>query len=92
MHSHLDHHYFKDDLDKVIENARKAGVKVILTAGINSETNRKALEIAEIYSPIVSGSSLFCLNSTHSVSFGKAKICCVKCISCLVSMGSNHRK
>ena len=46
IHSHLDHDYFKDDLDKVIENARKAGVKVILTAGINSETNRKALEIA----------------------------------------------
>ena len=46
IHSHLDHYYFKDDLDNVIENARKAGVKVILTAGINSETNRKALEIA----------------------------------------------
>ena len=47
IHSHLDHHYFKDDLDKVIENAGKAGVKVILTAGINPETNRKALEIAK---------------------------------------------
>ena len=46
IHSHLDHYYFKDDLDNVIENARKAGVKVILTAGINPETNRKALEIA----------------------------------------------
>ena len=49
IHSHLDHHYFKDDLDKVIENARKAGVRVILTAGINPETNRKALEIAKRY-------------------------------------------
>ena len=47
IHSHLDHHYFKDDLDEVIENAGKAGVKVILTAGINPETNRKALEIAK---------------------------------------------
>src|SRR3990167_5885245 len=49
IHSHLDHHYFKDDLDKVIENARKAGVKVILTAGINPETNRKTLELAGKY-------------------------------------------
>ena len=49
IHSHLDHHYFKDDLDIVIENARKANVKVILTAGINPETNRKALEIANKY-------------------------------------------
>ena len=49
IHSHLDHFYFKDDLGKVIENAKKANVKVILTAGINPETNRKALEIAEKY-------------------------------------------
>ena len=49
LHSHLDHCYFKDDLDKVIDNARKANVKVILTAGINPETNRKALVIAGKY-------------------------------------------
>ena len=47
IHSHLDHSYFKDDLDIVIKNAKKANVKVILTAGINPETNRKALEIAK---------------------------------------------
>jgi len=49
IHSHLDHCYFKDDLDKVIENAKKADVKIILTAGINPETNRKALKLAEKY-------------------------------------------
>ena len=49
IHSHLDHCYFKDDLDKVIDNAKKANLKVILTAGINPETNRKALQIAEKY-------------------------------------------
>ena len=49
IHSHLDHFYFKDDLGKVIENAKKAGVKIILTAGINPETNRKTLEIAGKY-------------------------------------------
>jgi TatD DNase family protein len=49
IHCHLDHCYFKDDLDKVIDNAKKAGLKIILTAGINPETNRKALELAEKY-------------------------------------------
>jgi len=49
IHSHLDHCYFKDDLDKVIDNAKKSGVKIILTAGINPETNRKALELAKKY-------------------------------------------
>ena len=50
IHSHLDHPYFKDELDKVIENAKKADVKVILTAGLNPETNRKSLELAKKYS------------------------------------------
>ena len=49
IHSHLDHSYFKDDLDVVIENAKKADVKVILTAGINPETNRKVLELSKRY-------------------------------------------
>ena len=47
VHCHLDHYLFKNDLDKVIDNAKKTNVKVILTAGINPETNRKVLEIAE---------------------------------------------
>ena len=49
IHSHLDHCYFKDDLDKVIDNAKKANVKVILTAGINPEKNIESLEIAKKY-------------------------------------------
>src|SRR3989338_2433650 len=49
IHSHLDHAYFKDDIGIVIENAKKAGVKVILTACVNPETNRKALELAKKY-------------------------------------------
>tara|TARA_Y100000310_G_scaffold242976_1_gene247307 strand:+ start:16516 stop:17307 length:792 start_codon:yes stop_codon:yes gene_type:complete len=49
IHSHLDHEYFKDDIDAVIKNAKKANVKVILTAGINPETNKETLELAEKY-------------------------------------------
>jgi len=49
IHAHLDHGKFKNDLDKVIENARKAGVKHIITSGVNSKTNRLILEIAGKY-------------------------------------------
>jgi|TARA_Y100000310_G_scaffold50496_1_gene46506 TatD DNase family protein len=49
IHCHLDHYYFKDDLDKVVDNAKKAGLRIILTAGLNPETNRKVLKIAEKY-------------------------------------------
>jgi len=48
-HCHLDHYFFKDDLDQVIENARKAGVKVIISSGINPESNRKVLALTEKY-------------------------------------------
>jgi len=53
IHAHLDHERFKQDLDEVIENARKANVKIIITSGVNSSTNRGILKIAEKYSDIV---------------------------------------
>jgi len=46
VHAHLD---LIKDLDKVIENAGKAGVKAIITNGVNPETNRKSLEISDKY-------------------------------------------
>ena len=49
IHCHLDHHDFNNGREIIIENAKKANVKVILTAGINPETNRKTLALAEKY-------------------------------------------
>lgn len=49
VHCHLDHARFKNDLDQVIERARQAGVKSIITSGVNSTTNRLVLEIAAKY-------------------------------------------
>ena len=53
IHAHLDHERFKQDLDKIIENARKANVKTIITSGVNSTTNRHILKIKEKYPDIV---------------------------------------
>ncbi|MEM4263995.1 MAG: TatD family hydrolase, partial [Candidatus Woesearchaeota archaeon] len=49
VHAHLDHDQFKNDIDQVVERARKAGIKHILTSGVNSITNRNILEIAKKY-------------------------------------------
>jgi len=49
VHAHLDDKSFSDDLDEVIERARKAGVKVIITNGLNPESNRKCLELAKSF-------------------------------------------
>jgi len=49
IHAHLEHARFKQDLDKAIERARKAGLKIIIESGVNPTTNRLALELAEKY-------------------------------------------
>jgi TatD DNase family protein len=53
VHAHLDHERFKDDLDEVIRRAKEAGVRTIITSGVNSSTNRLVLQIAEKYPDIV---------------------------------------
>ena len=49
VHCHLDFEGIIERLDKVISNAKKAEIKVIVTSGVNPETNRKILEIADKY-------------------------------------------
>jgi TatD DNase family protein len=49
VHAHLDSNRFKKDLDKVIENFKKAGGKFVINSGVNKETNRLALKLSEKY-------------------------------------------
>ncbi len=49
IHCHLQDKVFDNDRDKVIERARKAGVKYIITSAINPEEVDKALEIVRKY-------------------------------------------
>jgi len=49
VHAHLDHPMFRDDMDQVIERARQAGVKVIITQGLDPESNRAVLDLARRY-------------------------------------------
>lgn len=52
-HCHLWHERYKEDLDQVIERARKAGVRTIINSGVNHSTNLASLEIAKKYPDIV---------------------------------------
>jgi TatD DNase family protein len=58
VHAHL---YWKDfnDLDEVVERARKAGVKAIITAGVDKESNRQCLEIAKKYDIVKAALGLY---------------------------------
>ena len=48
-HCHLDFHAFDDDQETVIEKAREAGLVRILVPGIDLETSRNAIALADRY-------------------------------------------
>lgn len=48
-HTHLDYPQFDGQLDEVIDRARAAGVQRIITIGIDRDSCRRALSIAEKY-------------------------------------------
>jgi TatD DNase family protein len=52
FHCHLNHSFYKKDLKKILERAKKANIGIIITNGINYETNLISLKLAEKY-PIV---------------------------------------
>jgi TatD DNase family protein len=53
VHCHLDEHFYKTEIDEVIERARKNNVKAIVCAGINPETNRYFLKLRERHPDII---------------------------------------
>lgn len=48
-HCHLDFHVFDEDRDQVVERAREAGVRWIVDPGIDIESSRAAVKLAEKY-------------------------------------------
>jgi len=52
VHSHLDHHLLVSRIDEIVHRAKNAGLKRIITNGINPETNRMCLELSKKY-PII---------------------------------------
>ncbi|MFH1439876.1 MAG: TatD family hydrolase [Candidatus Woesearchaeota archaeon] len=49
VHAHLYTKQYKDDIDEVIKRAENAGVKAIIAAGVDPDTNRRTLELADRY-------------------------------------------
>lgn len=51
-HCHLTHERFKDDIDEVINRAKKAGFKALVCSGTNPPVNREILALAKKHSII----------------------------------------
>jgi len=52
VHCHLNQNSFKDNINEVIERAKKAGIKAIIVSGTNPLANRQVLEMKKI-DPII---------------------------------------
>ncbi len=59
IHSHLDHPLLKDRIDEIIKNAKSAGVKHIITNGIEPSTNRICLELSKKYDIVECGMGVY---------------------------------
>ena len=59
IHSHLDHPLLINKTDEIIERAKNAGLRHIITNGINPETNRKCLELSKKHDIIKCGMGVY---------------------------------
>lgn len=65
VHCHLDFEGLSERLDKVIENAKKANVKSIITSGVDPKTNRLALEISSKYDIVKASFGMYPIDALH---------------------------
>ncbi len=54
-HAHLDMPEFDSDREDMIKRAQESGVKNIITVGINTESNKRAIALAEKYPAVYAG-------------------------------------
>ncbi len=63
IHSHLDHSLIYSKIDEIVKNAQNAGLKHIITNGINPETNRICLELSKKYDIVKCGMGIYPRNA-----------------------------
>lgn len=63
VHAHLDDRRFKEDLEKVIKNARDKGIETIVISGVNPKTNREVLDLCKKYDILKASFGLYPIDS-----------------------------
>lgn len=63
VHCHLSFDSFKEDLDQVIERAKKSGMTAILCSGVDHKTNREVLELSKKYEIVKASLGIYPLDA-----------------------------
>ena len=66
-HTHLNFPNFKDDLEAVIKRAKENQIFHVIVVGIDMPTNKKALELAELYPDFISSAIGFHPHETQKI-------------------------
>jgi len=59
VHAHIYKEYFNEDINEIIEKAKKNNVVSIINAGINHETNKEVIELSKKFSILKSSLGLY---------------------------------
>ena len=62
-HTHLDSERYGDEVDLIVERAKKAGAVTIITSGVNPSSNRKVLEFSKKYDIVKCSFGLYPVDS-----------------------------
>jgi TatD DNase family protein len=68
-HAHLDREEFSDNLPSVITRAEKAGIKMVINAGVSLDTNKKSLDLSKKFKIVLPAFGLHpseCVSLTES--------------------------
>jgi TatD DNase family protein len=73
VHCHLDFSGIVERLDEVISNAKKAGLKTIITSGVNPQTNRFAMDVSSKYEIVKASFGIYPIDALNREGFPTEK-------------------
>ena len=74
IHAHLTHDQFKGDVERVVENARAAGLKAIVVNGLEPVSNKQTLELAEKYDIVYPAAGIYPVDAANAVISGELPV------------------
>tara|TARA_B100001094_G_C18094653_1_gene752366 strand:+ start:264 stop:1061 length:798 start_codon:yes stop_codon:yes gene_type:complete len=67
VHTHLTHEKFTEDLPIVLQNAEKAGLGAIVVNGLNPDSNKRILDLAEEYEIVKPALGIYPIDALNSL-------------------------
>lgn len=67
VHTHLTHKKFAEDIEAVVNRANEAGLGAIVVNGLDPNSNRRTIALAEEFETILPACGIYPINAAHEV-------------------------